>query len=61
METLEELEALDRKAIEQQYIASYHYSRPQKAVAIIAILLVVFGLLAGGTYLAVSIINHFIK
>ena len=58
---MEELEALDKKALEANMIAEYHYSAPQKIVAVIAILIVVFGLLAGGTYLALSIINHFIK
>jgi hypothetical protein len=57
----EELESLDQKAITEQYIASYHYTRGQKLVAIIAVILVICGFVGLGTMLFVNIIDVFIK
>ena len=58
---MEELESLDQQAIEQQYVASYKYSGGQKLVAGCAVILLVVGMIAGGTFLFVSLINLIIK
>jgi cytochrome b subunit of formate dehydrogenase len=54
---MEKLESLDKKAIEEQYIASYHYSAGQKLMAGIAVIVIILGLLIVGTFLFLSIIN----
>ena len=54
---MDELEMLDQKAIEKQYIDSYHYSGGQKLVAAIAVIVVVLGLIGAGTYLFLSLIS----
>lgn len=54
---MEELEGLDEKAITNQYINSYHYTKGQKLVAGIAVIVVVLALIGAGTYLFMSLIS----
>ena len=61
MKPVEELEALDKKALEQQYIASYQYTPVQRIVAGIVVSLIIIGLTIGGVYLCLSIINAIAK
>ena len=56
MKPVDELEALDKQALEQQYIASYHYTPAQRIIAGIFVLTIVGGLLLGGIYLCLGII-----
>jgi hypothetical protein len=58
---MEELEALDKKAIEQQYIASYHYSTFHKALGCILTLLILAVVIVAGSYLCVGIINLIVR
>jgi len=51
----------NNKELEQQYVASYKYSGGQKLVAGCAVILLVIGMIAGGTFLFVSLINLIIK
>lgn len=61
MEPVDELEALDKRALEQQYIASYHYTPTQRMVAGVFVVAIIIGLTLGGVYLCLSIINAFVK
>jgi hypothetical protein len=58
---MEELEGLDRKSLEEQYIRSYQYTRPQKIMGLIAVIVVLGGIITAGTILFVNIIDLFIK
>ena len=53
----EEFEALDRKALEQQYVASYHYTIFQRIMAAIVVIVVICGIIACGTFLFMSLIS----
>jgi len=61
MEPLDELEALDKQALKQQYIASYHYTPTQRMVAGVFVVAIIIGLVIGGAYLFLSVINAFVK
>jgi len=52
------MEESDKKALEQQYVASYHYSHGQKLTAKIVTGIVLAGMITGLTFLVLSIINH---
>jgi hypothetical protein len=51
------MEELDQKTLTEEYITSYHYTKTQRAVAIIAVIIVLFGLIGAGTYLFLNVIN----
>lgn len=53
----EELEYLDQEATEKQYLDSYRYTKGQKLVAGIAVIVVVLALIGAGTYLFMSLIS----
>lgn len=57
----EELNALDRAALEKQYIESYHYTKYQKFIGGMAVILFVLTLVGLGTILFVNVIKLFIK
>jgi len=52
------MEESDKKALEQQYVASYHYSRGQRLTAGIVTIVVLIGMIIGFAFLVLSIINH---
>ena len=52
------MEESDKKALEQQYVASYTYSRGQKLTAGIVTIAVLAGMIIGLALLVLSIINH---
>ena len=54
---MEELEALDKKAVEKAYIDSYRYSGGQKLMAAIVVIVVICGIIACGTFLFMSLIS----
>lgn len=54
---MEELEGLDQKAIEKQYLNSYHYTKGQKLVAGIAVIVVVLAIIGAGTVLFLNLIS----
>jgi hypothetical protein len=58
---MEELEALDKKALEQQYVDSYKYSGGQKILAGGCAITVLAGLIIGGTYLFVNLLDIIVK
>lgn len=58
---MNESEVLDRKALEQQYVDSYRYSSGQRLFGCLATLIILAVIIAGGTFLTVSIINMFTK
>lgn len=58
---MEELEQLDQKAMEQQYVASYHYSTFQKWIGCLIAIVIILVVIIGGSYLCVGIINLLIK
>lgn len=53
----EELKALDRAAIEKQYTESYHYTKYQKLVVGIAVILFILTLVGLGTVLFINVFN----
>jgi hypothetical protein len=55
------MEEQDKKALETDYIASYHYSGGQKIVASLAVLIILGIMITGGTFLVVNIIKFFVK
>ena len=57
----EELNALDRAALEKQYVESYHYTKYQKLVGGMAVILFILTLVGLGTILFVNVIKLFIK
>lgn len=57
----EELNALDRAALEKQYIESCHYTKYQKFIGGMAVILFVLTLVGLGTILFVNVIKLFIK
>ena len=58
---LEELEAEDKKAIEQAYIASYHYTTAQKIGGFIAISVVLSLVIMGIVTLFMNLIDLFVN
>ena len=54
---MEELEALDKKAIETAYVNSYNYTTSQRIVAVIAVLVVILVIIGAGTYLFLNVLN----
>ena len=54
---MEELESLDQKAIEQNYVNSYNYTTSQRIVAVIAVLVVILVIIGAGTYLFLNVLN----
>jgi len=58
---MEELDALDKKAMEQQYVASYHYSTLQKALGCAFVIIILGVAIVGMSYLCVGIINLIIR
>jgi hypothetical protein len=58
---MEELESLDKKAIEKQYVDSY---KPPKGVLILSggcAVIILAGLIMGGVYLFVSLLDIIVK
>jgi hypothetical protein len=53
---MEELESLDRKALEQP-IVSYHYSCGQKIMGGVATIVIILGIIIAGVFFFLSIIN----
>ena len=53
----EELNALDRAALEKQYVESYHYTKYQKLIGGIAVILFVLTLVGLGTVLFINVFN----
>ena len=53
----EELNALDRAALEKQYTESYHYTKYQKLVGGIAVILFILTLVGLGTVLFINVFN----
>lgn len=58
---MEALTALDKKALEQEYIQSYKYTAGQKLMAAMAVIVFTIGILVAGIYLVLSIINALTK
>jgi glucokinase len=58
---MDELEELDKKAMEQQYVASYHYSTFQKALGCFITIVILAVMIIAGSYLCVGIINLIVK
>lgn len=58
---MEELEALDKEAIEKQYVESYRYTTSQKVMASGCAIIMLIGLIVGAVYLVLSIINAIVK
>jgi hypothetical protein len=58
---MEELESLDRQALERSYIDSYKYSGGQKIVASGCAIVVLAGLIMGGVYLFVNLLDIIVK
>lgn len=57
----EELEALDKKAIEKQYVESYNFTRSQRITAIIAVFVIALGVIAAIGFLIMSIFPNLVK
>jgi hypothetical protein len=49
------------KANEADYIASYNYTTTQRVVAVIAVVIVLCGVIALGTFITLSVIDLFTK
>lgn len=58
---MEELESLDKQAMGQQYIASYHYTTFQKALGCFMAIVILAVVIVAGSYLCVGIINLIVK
>jgi len=58
---MEELEALDKKALEEQYVRSYDYSNEHRTVACLVALIFLAGFVLGTTVLVLCIIDFFSK
>jgi uncharacterized membrane-anchored protein len=56
-----ENQVIDKKALSEMYVASYNYTTTQRVVAIIAIVIVLCGTIALGTFVTLSIIDFFTK
>lgn len=61
MEPIEELESLDKQAMEQQYVASYHYSTFQKWIGCFMSIVILAVVILAGTYLVIGVINLIAK
>ena len=61
MKTEEELDALDRKALEEEYVNSYTYATTQKVLGCFAAICILAVLIIGGTYLFVSLLDLIVK
>ena len=57
---MEELEALDEKAITEEYINSYTYNTRQKAWGCVLASIVICALIFSGCILFMSLIGHFV-
>ncbi len=53
----DELEALDQKAIETAYVASYNYTTSQRVVAVMAVIIVVLCLIGTVSYFFLNVVN----
>jgi hypothetical protein len=58
---MEELEALDQKAFSEQGAPKYTYTNKQKAIGIIAIIVVVLGLIGASVYVFVNVFDILLK
>ena len=53
----EELNALDGAALEKQYVESYHYTKYQKLIGGMAVILFILTLVGLGTILFINVFN----